>query len=74
MGRELQKKKNRSSIPKVKQKPKSKRHLNPKGNPIIAANWYGAICAVALPGLLLFFLASFYFIDSTSKQHLEGRY
>ena len=39
MGRVLQKKKNRSSIPKVKQKPKSKR-VNPLGNPIIAANWY----------------------------------
>jgi len=39
MGRELQKKKNRSSIPKVKHKPKSKR-VNPLGNAIIAANWY----------------------------------
>lgn len=39
MGRELQKKKNRSSIAKVRQKPKSKR-VNPLGNPIIAANWY----------------------------------
>ncbi|KAM3067302.1 Nucleolar protein 16 [Clarireedia jacksonii] len=38
MGRELQKKKKRSSIPKVKQKPKSKR-INPLGNAIIAANW-----------------------------------
>jgi nucleolar protein 16 len=40
MGRELQKKKKRSSIPKVRMKPKSKR-VNPLGNPIIAANWYG---------------------------------
>ncbi|RDW73490.1 hypothetical protein BP6252_07397 [Coleophoma cylindrospora] len=38
MGRELQKKKNRSSIAKVRMKPKSKR-VNPLGNPIIAANW-----------------------------------
>ncbi|CZT07694.1 related to chicken microfibril-associated protein [Rhynchosporium graminicola] len=38
MGRELQKKKKRSSIPKIKMKPKSKR-VNPLGNPIIAANW-----------------------------------
>ncbi|RDL32084.1 putative Nucleolar protein 16 [Venustampulla echinocandica] len=38
MGRELQKKKKRSSIPKIKMKPKSKR-VNPMGNPIIAANW-----------------------------------
>lgn len=38
MGRVLQKKKNRSSLPKVKQKPKSK-HLNIKSNPIVAANW-----------------------------------
>jgi nucleolar protein 16 len=38
MGRELQKKKNRSSIPKIKLKPKSKR-VNPLGNAIIAANW-----------------------------------
>ena len=40
MGRELQKKKKRSSIAKIKMKPKSKR-VNPLGNPIIAANWYG---------------------------------
>jgi nucleolar protein 16 len=39
MGRELQKKKNRSSVPKIKLKPKSKR-INPLGNAIIAANWY----------------------------------
>lgn len=38
MGRELQKKKNRSSIAKVRQKPKSKK-LNLRANPIIAANW-----------------------------------
>ncbi|KAI4164317.1 MAG: hypothetical protein LQ342_001963 [Letrouitia transgressa] len=38
MGRELQKKKDKSSIPKVKQKPKNKR-LNIKSNPIVAANW-----------------------------------
>jgi len=38
MGRELQKKKNRSSIPKIKHKPKSKR-LNVLGNAIVAANW-----------------------------------
>ncbi|MCJ1386309.1 Nucleolar protein 16 [Xylographa soralifera] len=38
MGRELQKKKNRSSIPKVKQKPKSKR-LHVLGNATVAANW-----------------------------------
>ncbi|MCJ1351637.1 MAG: Nucleolar protein 16 [Icmadophila ericetorum] len=38
MGRELQKKKNRSSISKVKHKPKSKK-LNLQSNAIIAANW-----------------------------------
>ncbi|CAG8962091.1 hypothetical protein HYFRA_00005134 [Hymenoscyphus fraxineus] len=38
MGRELQKKKKRSSIAKIKMKPKSKK-INPLGNPIIAANW-----------------------------------
>ncbi|MCJ1311749.1 Nucleolar protein 16 [Agyrium rufum] len=38
MGRELQKKKNRSSISKVKHKPKSKR-LQVKGNTIVAQNW-----------------------------------
>jgi len=37
MGRELQKKKNRSSIQKVRQKPKSKKRL--LQHPIIAANW-----------------------------------
>ncbi|KAI9675889.1 MAG: Nucleolar protein 16 [Trizodia sp. TS-e1964] len=39
MGRELQKKKRRSSIPKVRQKPKSKK-VNPRGNVIVAANWH----------------------------------
>ncbi|TEY45984.1 hypothetical protein BOTCAL_0324g00030 [Botryotinia calthae] len=38
MGRELQKKKNRSGNNKIKHKPKSKR-INPLGNAIIAANW-----------------------------------
>ncbi|APA07669.1 hypothetical protein SS1G_00789 [Sclerotinia sclerotiorum 1980 UF-70] len=38
MGRELQKKKNRSGNAKIKLKPKSKR-VNPLGNAIIAANW-----------------------------------
>ncbi|KAH0545162.1 hypothetical protein FGG08_000774 [Glutinoglossum americanum] len=38
MGRELQKKKNRSSNPRVKRKPKSRR-VNVLGNPIVAANW-----------------------------------
>ncbi|KAK4985532.1 hypothetical protein LTR66_008143 [Elasticomyces elasticus] len=37
MGRELQKKKNKSSISKVRQKPKSKKKI--LTNPIIAANW-----------------------------------
>lgn len=37
MGRELQKRKNRSSISKVRQKPKSKKRL--LHNPIIAENW-----------------------------------
>ena len=38
MGRELQKKKNRSSVAKVRQKSKSKKKL--LQNPILAANWY----------------------------------
>ncbi|KAL8852187.1 MAG: hypothetical protein Q9221_002897 [Calogaya cf. arnoldii] len=38
MGRELQKKKNKSSLNKVKHKPKSKK-LNLKANPIVATNW-----------------------------------
>ncbi|KAL1303929.1 hypothetical protein AAFC00_000382 [Neodothiora populina] len=37
MGRELQKKKNRSSVSKVRQKPKSKKKI--LNNAIIAANW-----------------------------------
>ncbi|PPJ54190.1 hypothetical protein CBER1_01100 [Cercospora berteroae] len=37
MGRELQKRKNRSGISKVRQKPKSKKRV--LNNPIIAANW-----------------------------------
>ncbi|KAI4221917.1 MAG: hypothetical protein LQ349_007731, partial [Xanthoria aureola] len=38
MGRELQKKKNRSSLHKIKHKPKSKK-LNIRANPIVARNW-----------------------------------
>jgi nucleolar protein 16 len=38
MGRELQKRKNRSSRPKVRQKTKSKK-LNVTGNALVAANW-----------------------------------
>ncbi|KAF2469988.1 60S ribosomal subunit biogenesis protein-like protein Nop16 [Lindgomyces ingoldianus] len=37
MGRELQKKKNKSSLPKRRQNPKSKKKI--LANPIIAANW-----------------------------------
>lgn len=37
MGRELQKRKNRSGVAKVRQKPKSKKKI--LNNPIIAANW-----------------------------------
>jgi hypothetical protein len=48
MGRELQKKKKRSSIPKIKLKPKSKR-VNPLGNPIIAANWYLPLPHIYIP-------------------------
>ena len=40
MGRERQKKKNRSSLPKIRQHKKPKAALrNPRGNSIIAANW-----------------------------------
>ena len=38
MARPLQKKKNKSSLPRVRQKPKSKA-VNIKSNPIVAANW-----------------------------------
>ncbi|KAL8730987.1 MAG: hypothetical protein Q9181_004469 [Wetmoreana brouardii] len=38
MGRELQKKKNKSSLRRVKQKPKSKK-LPIRGNAVVAANW-----------------------------------
>jgi len=53
MGRELQKKKLRSSIPKIKMKQKSKK-VNPRGNAIIAANWYETSPQMAFqPKLLL---------------------
>lgn len=38
MGGPIQKKKNKSSLPKIRQKPKSKR-FNINSNPIVAANW-----------------------------------
>jgi hypothetical protein len=42
MGRELQKKKKRSSLPKVRQKKKSKK-INVQSDPIVAANWYAQV-------------------------------
>ena len=44
MGRELQKKKNKSSIPKLRHKGPSKKKV--LQNPIIAANWYVASLAL----------------------------
>ena len=41
MGRELQKKKNKSSIPKKRQKGPSKKKI--LQNPIIAKHWYGGL-------------------------------
>lgn len=40
MGRELQKKKRRSGRQPVKQSNKTKKILNPRGNDIIAKNWF----------------------------------
>lgn len=48
MARPLQKKKNKSSLHRVRQKPKSKR-INIKSNPIVAANWYYALPPLSLP-------------------------
>jgi nucleolar protein 16 len=42
MGRELQKKKRRSGRAPVKMSNKPKNPLNPRGNSIIAKNWYGS--------------------------------
>jgi len=42
MGRELQKRKNRSSRAKVKMPNRRKKALNPMGNDIIAKSWYEA--------------------------------
>jgi hypothetical protein len=39
MGRQLQKKKQRSSRPKIRQSQKPKKVLNPRGNDLIAKNW-----------------------------------
>lgn len=40
MGRELQKKKRRSGRSVVRQPNKTKKILNPRGNSVIAKNWY----------------------------------
>lgn len=40
MGRELQKKKRRSGRQPIRQPNKTKKILNPRGNNIIAKNWY----------------------------------
>lgn len=40
MGRELQKKKRRSGRPAIRQSNKTKKILNPRGNSVIAKNWY----------------------------------
>jgi nucleolar protein 16 len=50
MGRELQKKKNRSSLPKKRQNGKSKKKI--LQNPIIAKHWY------ARPTHVLIFLSN----------------
>lgn len=56
MGRELQKKKNRSSIPKTRNKKKGllangKKKINIYGNKIIADNWYVISHHLPLPPL-----------------------
>lgn len=40
MGRELQKKKRRANRQPVRQPNRSKKVLNPRGNSVIAKNWY----------------------------------
>lgn len=40
MGRDLQKRKRRSSRQPIKQSQKTKKVLNPRGNTTIAQNWY----------------------------------
>lgn len=56
MGRERQKKKNRSSIPKVKHNRKQlssgKKKINVLGNPVVAANWYEPMIRQEETGLL----------------------
>lgn len=43
MGRELQKKKRRSGRPAIRQSNTTKKILNPRGNSVIAKNWYVAL-------------------------------
>jgi nucleolar protein 16 len=51
MGRELQKKKNKSSVPKQRQKGPSKKKI--LQNPIIAKHWYAhSTSSSTLPSLL----------------------
>lgn len=40
MGRDLQKRKRRSSRPTIKQSNKSKKPLNPRGNNLVAKSWF----------------------------------
>lgn len=48
MGRELQKKKRRSGRPPVRQSNRTKKILNPRGNSVIAKNWYAALALTVL--------------------------
>jgi len=51
MGRELQKRKRRSSRAKVTMPNRRKKALNPLGNDIIAKNWF--VCIPPLPPIQL---------------------
>ncbi|ATY60463.1 nucleolar 16 [Cordyceps militaris] len=55
MGRELQKKKRRSGRQPIRQSNKTKKILNPRGNNIIAENWYGFLLSPAKPLPQIFF-------------------
>lgn len=57
MGRERQKKKNRSSLQKVKAKPNGrtkagKKKVNFMGNAIISENWYAPVVSIQLTSLV----------------------
>lgn len=68
MGRDLQKRKNRSSRPTIRQSNRLKKPLNPLGNSLVARNWL--VVPITPPPLLLLLL----FFPGDSHSHTQKKH